>query len=244
MVVEEAGLAPLFEKYGIDYCCGGDQTIDEACTRKGLDLSAVTKEIERIQTVRPYSHVHPELWDMEFLVDYIVQNHHRYCMETIPVLTTQLAKVSAVHGDRYPVLKQVQMLFQAAVQEIEQHMRKEEMILFPYLKSLSSAKDLGRLKPLAPFHTLFGPISRMEAEHEKISGIFFKIRSLLKNYKAPDSTCATQRAAIQGLEEFERDLHQHVHLENNILFPMALQFEKQLDVPYSADRYSTDRIGR
>lgn len=226
LVLEENALTAVFEKYGIDYCCGGNLTLESACVKKGLDLPIVARAVEKVQLGRPYSAVHSDLWNLDFLVDFIVQNHHRYCAETGPVILTQLAKLETKHGERYPYITQVRMLFHSAVHELEQHTRKEEMILFPYIKSLVSAKDIGRAKPSAPFASLLMPISRMEEEHASVGETFFKIRALLNDYNIPEGDCTTHRSAIKGLEEFERDLHQHIHLENNLLFPRSIQLEE------------------
>ncbi len=186
----EGALAHLFERYGIDYCCHGSETLETACVKKGLDVDLVLQEIEALKQSRPYSFLHGDLWGEEFLIEYIVENHHRYSRAMIPLLLEQLAHVNESHGDRFPYLKPVMFLFQRAAHEFEQHMRKEEMILFPYFKSLASAHEFSGRRPLAPFVTVDGPIARMEQEHEETAQIFAKIRALLGNFTVPNGACA------------------------------------------------------
>lgn len=229
LVLEEGALAHLFEKYGIDYCCHGEESLAAACERKGLAVDTVIHEMEAAKAARPNSFLHCDLWDEEFLIEYIVENHHRYCKATIPVLLTQLSKLSAEHGEKYSYIKPVMLLFQRGTHEIEQHMRKEEMILFPYIKSLASAVEFRRRRPMAPFLTISGPLVKMEEEHLEVANILTKIRALLSGYQVPGDACALHRSVITGLQAFTKDMHQHVHLENNILFPRARILEEAFD---------------
>ena len=229
IVLAEGAIAHLFERYGIDYCCHGSETLEVVCAKKDLDIDVILNEIEALKRSRPYSFLHGDLWDEEFLIEYIIENHHRYSQATIPVLLDQLAHVNESHGDRFPNLKPVMFLFRRAAHEIEQHMRKEEMILFPYFKSLASAREFSRRRPLAPFVTIDGPISRMEQEHEETSQIFAKIRALLDDFTIPNGASPMHSAVIKGLAAFTNDLHQHVHLENNMLFPRVLALEQSFD---------------
>jgi regulator of cell morphogenesis and NO signaling len=229
IVFAEGAIAHLFERYGIDYCCHGYETLEMVCAKKGLDIDLVLKEIEALKLSRPYSFLHGDLWDEEFLIEYIVKNHHRYSRAMIPMLLGQLIHVNESHEDRFPYLKPVIFLFQRAARDFEQHMRKEEMILFPYFKSLASAREFSRRRPLAPFVTIDGPISRMEKEHEETDQIFAKIRALLSDFTIPKEASVMHSAVIKGLEAFTNDLHQHMHLENNMLFPRVLALEQSFD---------------
>jgi regulator of cell morphogenesis and NO signaling len=229
IVLAEGATAHLFERYGIDYCCHGDETLEDVCAKKDLDPDIIIEEIGALKRSRPYSFLHSDLWDEEFLIEYIVKNHHRYSRAAIPQLLHQLAHLNTTHGDRFPNFKSVMLLFQHAAREIEQHMRKEEMILFPYFKSLVSAREFSRRRPLAPFVTVGGPISRMEKEHEETAQIFAKIRALLDGFTVPSGACAMHSTVIKGLEAFANDLHQHVHLENNVLFPRVRILEEAFD---------------
>lgn len=219
-------LVPVFEKYGIDYCCGGSETLESVCRTKGLDTDRVRHEVEMVRRVRPYHPIHATLWDLEFLVDYIVKNHHTYLRESIPMLTAQLNKLTREEGERYPYLKQVALLFTRTVQGFELHMRKEEMLLFPYIKSLESAREVSRPKPIAPLLSLEAPIDHMREHHAETTQAFAKIRALLSDYAIPEDASVTHRAVLQGLQDFEIDIHQHLHLENNILFVRARELER------------------
>ncbi len=238
LVLAEGALAHLFERYGIDYACHGNVSLEAACTQRGLNTDTVLSEMDKLKLARPYSFLHGDLWDEEFLVEYIVENHHRYCHATIPMLLEQLSKLceagaplngTRVPGDRYAFVKPVLFLFQRAAHEIEQHMRKEEMILFPYIKSLASAREFGRRRPLAPFLTLDGPVAKMEEEHIEIAQVFAKIRGLLSDFVIPEHASPMHIAVITGMQAFINDLHQHVHLENNLLFPRARALEEKFD---------------
>lgn len=229
LVLEESGLTPVFEKYGIDYCCAGDETLDAACKKRGLNFDGVNREVEMVRRVGPHHPIHPSLWDLEFLVDYIVKNHHRYLRESIPVLTVHLQKLNREDGLRYPYIKQVAMLFTKTVQGFELHMRKEEMLLFPYIKSLESAREVSRPKPTAPLLSLEVPIEHMQDHHVETTQAFSKIRALLSDYTVPPGASSTHLAVIHGLRDFEIDIHQHLHLENNILFHRALELERSFD---------------
>jgi regulator of cell morphogenesis and NO signaling len=228
LVLEETALVPVFEKHGIDYCCGGSLTLKSACESKGLDYDAVRDEVEAVRFSRPYSAVHPDIWDVDFLIDFIVQNHHRYVTETLPVLRSQLKKLRAEHAVKFTYMTPLALLFETAARDLEVHQHKEEMILFPYLKSLASANEIGRARPASPFRSAELPISKMKEEHDSVGQIFARIRALLNNYTVPDGACMTHRALILGLREFERDLHQHIHLENNLLFVRALEMEQKM----------------
>lgn len=230
LVLEDIALAHVFERHGIDYCCSGDESLEVACTRKGLEIETVVREIETTKSVRPYSFLHSDLWDMEFLIEYIVENHHRYCKNTIPVLLLQLRNLIEVHSEEYPHLRPVLMLFERATREIEQHMRKEEMILFPYIKSLASAAEFERRRPVGPFLSVSAPIGKMEEEHLEIGQICAKLRALLLDFNVPEHSPAMYRTVVMGLQAFIKDVHQHIHLENNLLFPRARDLESGFDV--------------
>ncbi len=229
LVLEESGLVPIFEKYGIDYCCAENETLDAACAKRGLDSREIHREVEAVKHQPPYHPIHPSLWDLEFLVDYIVKNHHTYLRESIPMLTAQLTKLNHEQGHRHPHIKQIAMLFTRTVQGFELHMRKEEMLLFPYIKSLESAREVSRPKPMAPLLSLEVPIQHMREHHVETVQAFAKIRALLSDYAVPSDASATHRAVIHGLRDFEEDIHQHLHLENNMLFVRARELERSFD---------------
>jgi regulator of cell morphogenesis and NO signaling len=226
LVLQQGALAHVFERHGIDYCCNGAVTLEEACARKDIDVDALMFEIDSTEAARPYSFLHVSQWGIEFLIDYIVENHHRYCKSAIPVISTQLKSLIASDGEMYPFMKPVAMLFERTARELEQHIRKEEMILFPYIKTLASAAELGRRRPITPFLTLDGPLKKMEQEHLDSTHAFAKIRALLSDYVVPPDATAMYREAVRGMQAFIYDVHQQVHLENNLLFPKARDLER------------------
>ena len=226
LVLDEIALIPVFEKYGIDYFCGGEESLDVVCRNKGLDSKQVSREVESVRRAQPYNPIHPALWSLEFLVDYIVRNHHTYLRESIPMLSSQIQKLNREQGEQYPYIKQVALLFTRTVQGFELHMRKEEMLLFPYIKSLESAREVSRPKPIAPLLSLEVPIEHMREHHTETTQAFSKIRALLSDYVIPADATPTHQAVLHGLQDFEIDIHQHLHLENNILFARAQELER------------------
>ena len=161
-------------------------------------------------------------------MSYIVGNHHAFVRQAMPVLLTHTKKVAGVHGDRHPELPEVARLFNEVAGEMTSHMAKEEQILFPYIVALEEASRSAGRGPSAPFGTVRNPIRMMEAEHESAGDAMARIRSLTSDYAIPDGACTTYRVSLQELEAFERDLHEHVHLENNILFPKAARLEAEM----------------
>ncbi len=232
LILDELALTPVFEKYGIDYVCDGHISLEMACRSKGLDFKLVQREVDGVLKSRPYQQIHPSLWDLEFLVDYIVRNHHSYLRESIPVLTAHLHQLDREEGLKYPHIKQIMMLFTRTVQGFEVHMRKEEMLLFPYIKSLESAREVSRPKPRGPLLSLEEPLIHMQEHHGETVQAFAKMRALLKNYAIPANAGPAYRAVVLGMQDFETDIHQHLHLENNILFERALELERSFDTKY------------
>ena len=160
------------------------------------------------------------------LIGHIVGRHHSYVRSETPRLVTMFEKVVSRHGQEHPELASIRDLFGALTEELSAHMLKEENILFPYLEQMASAVSRGRSPPPAVFGSVEMPISRMLADHDDAGELLAQIRALSSEYRVPDSACPTYRALYHGLEEFEHDLHHHVHLENNILFPRALHMEQ------------------
>ncbi|MCF6347335.1 MAG: iron-sulfur cluster repair di-iron protein [Flavobacteriaceae bacterium] len=225
-VTENIKSAHIFKKYGIDFCCGGGVTIEKACAKKDLDYLVLKKELDAIDAVVSKAYDYDN-WDLSFLIDHILNVHHTYVEENIPLLIQYANRVAEVHGQHYTEVVEINNLFTEIANELTVHMRKEELILFPHIKQLVKAKDEGA-PPLKPhFGTVKNPIQMMENEHENAGDIFKEIARLTTNYSPPEGACNTFRALYAKLEEFEQDLHQHIHLENNILFPKAIQLEKQ-----------------
>lgn len=224
--------AEVLEKYNLDFCCKGKKiTLGQACETNKLDLNSILKELDIIQTSNGNSSAQHRFqdWGMSFLADYIVNEHHTYVRDSLPRLLAYTEKIAYVHGNKHPELLQIADLFDGVAQELRAHMQKEEVILFPFIKKLEQAQQNKQPMPEPPFGTVVTPISMMEAEHEDAGNALYKIRKLSNAYTPPEDACNTYRVTFAELDRFERDLHQHVHLENNILFPKALAAERKLN---------------
>jgi regulator of cell morphogenesis and NO signaling len=228
LVSQDWRRAEVFKKYGIDYCCGGKKTIAEACEKKGIDATRVEEDLQKIDSRALDNPSNFNRWELDFLADYIINVHHKYVGEAIPFLDELSRKVAHVHGDNHEELIEIEQHTQAVINELTQHMRKEEMILFPYIKVLVQAKkDKTPLLP-SPFGTIANPIHMMEAEHTSAGGAMEAIEELSNHFTPPVDACMSYRVLFAKLLEFQQDLHQHIHLENNILFPKAIKLEAEL----------------
>lgn len=221
--------AQIFKKYGLDFCCGGKKTVKEACAEKGLDVTKIEQELQQADKITTSRPVPYNDWTAGFLADYIVNTHHSYVRKNLPDIAAYAQKVTQVHGNRHPELLRINQLVAEINAELTAHLVKEEKILFPYIKALTEAD--GNTQPLqaAHFGTVQHPINMMEMEHEHAGKNLEEIRKLSNNYALPEDACATYSLLYRSLDEFEEDLHLHIHLENNILFPKALQIEKELN---------------
>ena len=227
MVTENIKTAHVFKKYGIDFCCGGGISIEKACLKANANPEELEKALLDCENTTSRANNY-NAWELDFLTDHIINVHHGYVEENIPLLIQYAARVAKVHGHHYTELIEIQQLFSLVATELSGHMRKEELILFPFIKKLVNAKRDGTELPQPHFGTVDNPIKMMEAEHEEAGDLLRKISKLSDNYTPPQGACNTYRAFYAKLEEFEQDLHHHIHLENNILFPKALQLEKEL----------------
>jgi len=228
LVTKDFRKAEVFKKFGLDFCCGGKKTLTKACKEKGLDVVQIEKELREVdeQPVMPSQDFNQ--WDLDFLADYIVNTHHKYVVQAIPILFEYTQKVAKVHGDRNSEAVAIADNFLKVVDELNRHMMKEENVLFPYIKILVSNKRQGVTLEPSPFGTIKNPIRMMEAEHEEVGDVMEEINKLSNNYTPPANACTTFRLSYAKLKEFEDDLHQHIHLENNILFPKAIALEEEL----------------
>ena len=227
IAVKDLRKAEVFKKYGLDFCCGGKKTVKEACAEKGIDVTQVEQELQQAGKIISATAARPlpyNDWSIDFLADYIVNTHHSYVRKTVPDLSAYAGKVAKVHGAHHPELLEINKLTQLVCDELSSHMIKEETILFPYIKQLVAATN-GALV-LKNGNTIQKEIDSMQDEHEVAGNALEKIRSLSGNFKLPEDSCASYAFLYNTLEEFENDLHIHVHLENNILFPKALVMEK------------------
>ncbi len=224
--------ASVFEKYHLDFCCKGKRTLRQACEENNLDIEEVVADLK---TTVQNSH---ELTTIEFnklslagLSEYIVMTHHSYVKKEMPQILSYLQKVASKHGERHPEMLKVLELFAAVSEEMEQHMQKEEQILFPRIVEME--KWVAEGNEIRINHNyLQAPIHMMEAEHDHAGTMLAEINKLTNNYNPPADACTTFKLSFAALQAFEMDLHQHVHLENNILFPKALQLFG-IPAPYS-----------
>lgn len=228
LVAKDYRKAQVFKKYGLDFCCGGKKSVKAACEEKGIDADKVERELNAFTDTPAPKTENYDNWGLGFLGDYIVNKHHSYVVESLPALTEYTTKIARVHGERHPELLEVARHFAAVAAELTSHMPKEERILFPYIKQLEEAKKNGTKMDRPAFGTIQSPINMMEMEHEAAGNSMEAIRSLTNNYELPADACATYRVAFSKLQEFEDDLFNHIHLENNILFPKAIALEKEL----------------
>ena len=225
IVAEDFRTAAIFKKYGIDFCCKGGRTIEEACSPKSLDKDQIYSDIENLPKTDGNS-IDFNSWPLDLLADYVEKTHHRYVEEKTPVLQQFLDKLCKVHGGGHPELFEIRDLFFASAQDLAAHMKKEELILFPFIKQMVEAKKNGEPLPAPRFGTVENPVAMMKHEHEAEGERFVKIAELTNNYEFPDDACGTYQVTYRMLEDFQNDLHKHIHLENNILFPKAIAMEK------------------
>lgn len=219
--------AEIFHQYHIDFCCNGDKTLEDACRERQVAVDQLQKELAHIMAQEDDFSNRVNNMSLSELVDYIIERHHSYVRKNIPVLQEFLTKISEVHGESHPELHAVRKLFNESAGNLVMHMQKEEIILFPYIKKLYVAAGRGMDKPRSPFGDVSNPIRMMVTEHQAEGERFERIAELTKNYSVPPDACNTYRVSMQKLEEFEKDLHTHIHLENNVLFPEAIKLEKQ-----------------
>jgi regulator of cell morphogenesis and NO signaling len=221
IVAEDFRAAAVLDRFGIDFCCGGTRTLGEACRERAVNPSEVVKEVERACSASETAGLRFAEWEPESLMAYIVSRHHAYVRRALPGLAARTNKLAASHGPRHPELLRVTQLFKEVAAEMTSHMAKEESVLFPYIAALAEAVRRGTAPPCAPFGSIDNPIRMMEADHETAGNAMSWIRTLTNDFTPPSDACPTWRVCLQELEAFERDLHTHVHLENNILFLKA-----------------------
>jgi regulator of cell morphogenesis and NO signaling len=225
-VANDFRTAAVFSKYGIDFCCKGNRTIAEACENKSLDPLTITNEVLAISKSINDAGIDFQSWPMDLLADYIEKKHHRNVEEKTQVLLPFLNKLCKVHGAQHPELIEINDLFIGCSGELAQHMKKEELILFPFIKKMIQATKTEELLSQPHFGSVENPIAMMIHEHDAEGERFRKIAVLTSNYTPPADACNTYKVTFAMLEEFEKDLHKHIHLENNILFPSAVALEK------------------
>jgi regulator of cell morphogenesis and NO signaling len=222
----EPGAPRVFEKFGIDYCCGGERSLGDACLAANVSVAEVARALDHLQPQETERD-----WQKSSLADlakYIVQKHHGFVRSEIQRLTPLFSKVISVHGTNHPEIANVQSSFHDLSDELTLHLMKEERMLFPYIEQLEIAAQNG-IQPAPPmFGTVRNPVRMMMMEHDSAGELLKHMRQITNNYTVPDDACASFKALYQALQEFETDLHQHIHLENNILFPRAVELESRV----------------
>ena len=224
--IETPQTIPVFEKLGIDYCCGGNRPLDEACSAANLNLEQVLRQIDAAiaEPARP-SDRELQAGSLAELIAHVVSTHHAFVRKQAPEIENLIEKVYAKHGANHPELATIRNVFHDLSQELMMHLMKEENVLFPYIVRMEESviEDEPILPP--PFGTVANPVRMMEHEHDN-AGIALRVmRDASQNFTPPADACTSFRALYTALVNFEKDLHQHIHLENNVLFPRAVQME-------------------
>jgi len=228
LALENPAATRVFEKLGIDYCCGGNQSLEQACRAANVPVDQVLDSLEMAeQTTRAAQNIHD--WQGEPLADltaHIISTHHKYTREEIARLGPLFEKVCSVHGKNHPELLDARASFAGLAQELTNHMMKEEMVLFPYIVRMEEAVIQKEPVLPPPFGSVQNPISMMEHEHDSAGNALRAMRQASGDYAPPADACISYQTLYKALSEFEADLHQHIHLENNILFPRAIAMEQ------------------
>lgn len=227
IVADDYRSAAVFKKYGIDFCCKGGRTIEQACETKKMNPENIYSDLEKIG-LNEGGDIDFNSWPLDLLTDYVEKTHHRYVEEKIPYILQFLDKICKVHGGRHPELFEVNRLFTESARDLSAHLKKEELILFPFIKVLEQAKRTNSAYKQPAFNSVENPVAMMKDEHTAEGERFEQISTLTNGYTTPADGCKTYEVAFRMLEDFENDLHRHIHIENNILFPKAIQLEKEL----------------
>ena len=230
MVAEDYRIAQVFKNHKIDFCCQGNRSIKEVAEKHRLEADTLLQEIEQVQQEPNNDNIDFKSWPIDLLADYIEKKHHRYVEERIPVLKQYLNKLCKVHGERHPELFEINEHFIASAGELAMHMKKEELVLFPWVRKMVKARQQNEPLGKPHFGSVNNPISTMMQEHDNEGERFRKIAALSNQYTPPEDACNTYHVGFSLLREFEEDLHRHIHLENNILFPKAEALEKVMAV--------------
>ncbi len=219
--------AEVFKKYGLDFCCGGKKSLKQACEEKSLDVSVIEKEMNEASKKAAKTNFNFDKWQLDFLADYIYNEHHQYWYNEEKALSELMDKVAEHHGTNHPELIKIRQLFKTLHHELNTHFMKEERVLFPHIKQLAKAKQTAGA--VDSFLTdINQPLQMMEADHEAAGELLTEIRKATNDYTLPEDACNSFALLYNKLEALEEDLHQHIHLENNILFPKAAKLHKEL----------------
>ena len=218
--------AAVFEQFGIDFCCGGRRSLADACRAAAVDPETVERTLQALPPAGAGDEDDVTRWPVKRLIDHIVTTHHAYIRSVLPVIGRYLARLVDVHGTPHPELGRIATSLDRVGRDLLQHLMKEERVLFPYIRELAATTD--DRAPVSPFGTVENPIRMMEREHREAGDELRLIRELTNGYAVPADGCTTYRVCFAELARFERDLHRHVHLENNVLFPKAVALERSV----------------
>jgi len=229
IVRDDIRAGKIFKRHDIDFCCGGKKTLKKACEEKNVNADVVQEELlDLMSRNNPFPEINPDKWELDFLADYIENIHHTYVKQNIPVITELAEKVARVHGEHAPELVKIKELFSQVVSELVPHMQKEELMLFPYIKRLTAVAKHKPEPTTMHVGSVKTPISVMEKEHEAAGALMEEIYLLSNTFTLPDRACNSYKLLYNSMAEFREDLHRHIHLENNILFPKAIKLEEKL----------------
>ncbi len=228
IVQDDARAAGVLESHGLDFCCAGKRTLDEACRERGISTGNVSADLAALGDPADHDRLPPDLADLDRLTRHIVDTHHRYVRDSIPIVSKWLDRLVERHGGRHPELAEARSLFLTLAADMTSHMAKEETLLFPAIDELAREQRVGGHLPAGPFATILHPVRVMEDDHQQAGELLARLREVTHGYQPPADGCATYRSCYAELERFEHDLHRHVHLENHVLFPKALEIEQAL----------------
>ncbi len=221
--------ADVFKKYGINYCCGGKIPLADACAAQNINGEALVEDLTKAtRTISLPNSLQYDQWRIDFLVDYIINIHHEYIRQTVPMLEATLLSFVGSHQKQFPELVRVQEVFQQLCQEIAAQTRQEEEVVFPYINQLANAYNRRESYGGLFVKTLRKPLTSLGTEHHKIIPLLGQLRALTHHYVFPENACTNHRVVFHKLRELDNDLVQHKHLENNILFPRAMALEREL----------------
>lgn len=216
----------VFDKYNFDYCFNGNRSIKEVCKEKNVDPRILIDELKNVSDdfqVDKFAD-----WRLDFLIEYILNNHHQYIHKMIPVISDLVRKISDELGEKYFDIISIARTFSVVYKDLKQHMLKEEQILFPYIKQLVSLKDSGNKSEKPYFGMIENPIGMMNSDHKNALDEFYNLQKITNNFTSPENANDTVTILFNKLKDFGKDLHLHIHLENNILFPKSIALEKEM----------------
>lgn len=228
LVAKDYRTAQVFKNHNIDFCCNGERPLSQVCEEHNLDVNQLQKELEDATKEAGNDNTNYENWPLDLLADYIKKTHHKYVTRQSQVLIPYLKKICQVHGNAHPELLEIDKLFNQTANAMATHMVEEETILFPFIHQLVNSEEEGSDLIPPSFKTVESPVAMMKEDHDAEGERFREIVRLSNNYTPPIDACNTYRVTFGLLQEFENDLHKHIHLENNILFPKAIKLEKAL----------------